>query len=380
MSRTSIPYGRQEISQEDIDAVVQVLRSDWLTTGPAVDTFEEEFKKAVGAPHAVAVSNGTAALHTAMHALKISHGDEVIVPAMTFAATANAVLYCGGTPVFADSNPNTLLIDAKSVEEKITPRTKAVVAVDYAGSPCDYDKLWDLTKSRGLALIADASHSVGGSYKGKPVGQLADLTTFSFHPVKIITSGEGGMVTTPRADLAERMGAFRNHGITTDHRQREETGAWFYEMRELGYNYRLTDIQCALGTSQLKNLNKWVKKRGELANLYRRRLSDIPGCRPLEAMTDRVHAYHLFVVQIESSKVNRDVVFKSMRELGIGVNVHYIPVYLHPYYRDQLGLKPGLCPKAEAAYEKILTLPLFPAMTENDLNFVCESLSRSLLN
>jgi hypothetical protein len=245
---TMLPYGRQTIGGDDIAAVVETLRSDWLTTGPKVGEFERAFAAYTGAAEAVAVTNGTAALHAAMAALDIGPGDEVIVPPMTFAASANCVVYQGGTPVFADVDADTLLIDPAEVERRISPRTRAIVAVDYAGQPCDYDALQAIADEHGLALVADACHALGGSDHGRPVGTLADLSTFSLHPVKHITTGEGGVITTNDPELAARMRIFRNHGITSDHRQREQQGSWFYEMTDLGYNYRLTDVQCALGT------------------------------------------------------------------------------------------------------------------------------------
>ena len=256
------------MDEADIEAVIQVLRSDWLTTGPKVEAFEQAVAQYGGATYGVAVNSGTAALHAAMYAIGIGPGDEVIVPAMTFAATANSVVYQGGTPVFADVEPQTLLLDPRQVVAKITPRTKAVVAVDYAGQPCDYTALRDIAEKHGVYLIADACHALGGAYQGKPVGSLADLTVFSFHPVKHITTGEGGMVVTAYSELAERMRMFRNHGITSDHRQRDQRGTWYYEMTDLGYNYRLTDLQCALGLSQLQKLAAWLSRRQMIAGCY----------------------------------------------------------------------------------------------------------------
>jgi len=271
-----IPYSRQSIDEEDIQAVVEVLRSDWLTTGPKVDEFERAFAGHVGAEEAVAVSNGTAALHAAMYALRIGPNDEVIVPALTFSATANCVVFQGGTPVFSDVDRGTLLINPASVEANITHRTKAIIAVDFAGQPCDYDSLRALANRHRLTLVADTCHSLGGSYKGLPVGSLAKLNTFSFHPVKHITTGEGGMITTNNPELAKRMRVFRNHGITTDHRQREALGSWFYEMIDLGYNYRITDFQCALGLSQLNKLSSWVARRQEIARRYDAAFAELP--------------------------------------------------------------------------------------------------------
>ena len=265
-----LPYGRHSVDQDDIAAVGAVLCSDWLTTGPKVAEFERTVADFVGARHAVAVSSGTAALHAAMHALGIGPGDEVIVPPLTFAASANCVLYQGGTPVFADVAGDTLLLDPKEVERRITPRTRAILAVDYAGQPCDYDALRALAGQHKIPLVADSCHALGARYKGVPAGQLADLTVFSFHPVKHITTGEGGMVVGGNAELVERARRFRNHGITNDARQRMEQGSWAYEMVELGFNYRLSDLQCALGCSQMSKLPQWLQRRRELAALYDR--------------------------------------------------------------------------------------------------------------
>jgi perosamine synthetase len=375
--RPCIPYGHQVIDETDIEAVVQVLRSDWLTTGPKVEEFEQAVAQYVGAPYAVAVSSGTAALHAAMYAIGVGPGDEVILPAMTFAATANSVLYQGGTPVFADVEPHTLLLDPREVAAKITPRTKAVVAVDYAGQPCDYEALRDIVGQHGVRLIADACHALGASCQGQPVGSLADLTVFSFHPVKHITTGEGGMVVTSHAELATRMRRFRNHGITSDHRQREQLGTWYYEMTDLGYNYRLTDLQCALGLSQLRKLDSWLTWRRSIAGLYDTNLAGYTDIQPLQTRDSVEHAYHLYVIRCGQT-VNRRVVFEKMRAAGIGVNVHYIPVHLHPYYQRHLGTGIGLCRVAEKAYEEILSLPMHAGMTELDVDRVLQALQTSL--
>ena len=295
----TLPYGRQSITDTDVEAVVRTLRSDWLTTGPAVDAFEEAFAQFVGTEHAVAVSNGTAALHCAMHAIGISEGDEVIVPTLTFAATANGAVFQGATPVFADVDAGTLLLDPDSVSERITPKTKLIAAVDYAGQPCDYDALRAVADAHGIPLLDDACHAVGGSYKGQSVGSLADVNTFSLHPVKHFTTGEGGLITTDDAEVARKMRVFRNHGITTDHRQRSEQGAWFYEMVELGYNYRLTDFQCALGQSQLERLPQFVEGRRAVAHRYDELFPQIDHVTPLAVREDVVHAYHLYVVRLD---------------------------------------------------------------------------------
>jgi perosamine synthetase len=310
-----------------------------------------------------------------MYALGISPGDEVIVPAITFAATANCVVFQGGTPVFTDVDPETLLIDIELIEARITPFTRAVVAVDYAGQPCDSHALQALVGRHGLALVADACHSLGGSYKGRTVGSLANLSAFSFHPVKHITTGEGGMITTDDPDMVLRMRRFRNHGIDTDFRERAARGSWFYEMVDLGYNYRLTDIQCALGLSQLKRLRSFVARRQEIAHQYDEAFEQIAGVTPLTAKPHVSHAYHLYVVRLDTGVIgrSRDEVFRSLRDEGIGVNVHYIPVHLHPYYHEKFGTMPGLCPVAEAVSQQIISLPIFPRMTDDDVHRVIDA-------
>jgi perosamine synthetase len=375
-----IPYSKQYIDKEDIQAVVDMLRSDWLTTGPTIEHFEQAFADFVGAKQAVAVSSGTAALHAAMFALGIGPGDEVIVPAMTFAATANCVVFQGGTPVFADVDPGTLLIDPASVESHLSTKTKAVIAVDYAGQPCDYDTLEDIAKRHNLILVADACHSLGGRYNDKPVGTLAALNAFSFHPVKHITTGEGGMITTDQQNLAVRMRTFRNHGITTSHRQREAEGSWVYEMVDLGYNYRITDFQCALGLSQLKKLDRWIERRREIARRYDEAFENIPRLKPLAVKKECFHAYHLYVVRLylDGTGLDRGMVFRKLREAGIGVNVHYIPVHLHPFYGEKYHTGLGLCPVAEAVYEQIISLPMFPSMTDSDVETVVDIINKSI--
>ncbi|WP_302736302.1 UDP-4-amino-4,6-dideoxy-N-acetyl-beta-L-altrosamine transaminase [uncultured Desulfovibrio sp.] len=368
-----IPYGRQSIDDDDIQAVTDVLRSDWLTTGPAVERFEADLCAYTGARYGVAMSSGTATLHAAMFALNIGPGDEVIVTPMTFVASANCILYQGGTPVFADVDPDTLLLDPAAVEASITPRTKAIIAVDYAGQPCDWDALSAIADRHHLALVADGCHALGARYKGRAVGTLADITVFSFHPVKHITTGEGGMAVTDDERLATRMRHFRGHGITTTAAEREKMGGWYYEMVDLGYNYRITDIQCALGSSQLKKLDGWIVKRNALAQWYDAAFASTD-IKPLIHRSGLVHGYHLYIVRVD----RRDERFKTLRDAGIGVNVHYMPVYLHPYYQG-LGYSAGLCPVAEEAYEKIMTLPLWVGMDQGDLERVVQGLTAELL-
>ncbi len=375
VAQSFLPYGRQEIGEADVKAVVEALVSGWLTTGPRVGEFEQKFAAHCGAGEGVAVNSGTAALHAAMRAIGVRTGDEVIVPALTFAASANAALYEGATPVFADVEEETLLIDPASVKRLISPRTKAIVAVDYAGQPASYDALRALIKNRNIRLVADACHSPGALYKERKSGTLGDISCFSFHPVKHMTTCEGGMCTTDDPELAAHMRRFRNHGIDSDHRSREAKGAYAYDMAELGYNYRLPDVQCALGLAQLPRLNGWVAGRQKIARFYDRAFARLPQVAPLYTHPDRENAYHLYVVRLAQS-IDRDKVFAALRDEGIGANVHYAPVYTHSYYR-QRGYGLGLCPIAERAAKQILTLPMFPAMTEGDVARVVDAITRA---
>jgi len=373
-----LPYGRQSLDDDDVAAVAEILRGDWLTTGPTVAKFEREFAKFVGTAEAVAVNSGTAALHAAVHAAGIGPGDDVLVPAMTFAASANCVVFQGGTPVFVDVDADTLLLDTASAEARVTPRTKAIVAVDYAGQPCDYAAIGALAARHKLTVICDACHAVGGRDNGRSVGTLGHLSAFSFHPVKHMTTGEGGMVTTDRPELARQMRSFRNHGITSDHRQREQAGSWFYEMVDLGFNYRITDFQCALGLRQLAKLPGFLARRRAIAARYDEAFADLPAVRPLSTRPGVEHAYHLYVIRLELERLRatRAEGFAALRAEGLGVNVHYIPVHLHPFYRRRFDTAPGLCPVAEAAYERIISLPIFPAMTDRDVADVIDAVTK----
>jgi UDP-4-amino-4,6-dideoxy-N-acetyl-beta-L-altrosamine transaminase len=376
---TMLPYGRQLIEEDDVAAIVEALRGDWITTGPLVAEFERRLASRVGARHGVAVSSGTAALHAAVFAAGIGPGDEVIVPPLTFVASANPILYLGATPVFADVRPDTLNLDPARVEEKITPRTRAIIAVDFAGHPSDLDSLLEIARARGLVLIEDAAHALGAEYRGRPVGALADLTTWSFHPVKQIATGEGGMVTTNDPGLAERCARFRNHGISSEAMDRFRSGEWYYEMVDLGFNYRLTDLQCALGLSQLAKLDRFLARREAIAARYRRAFADLPG-GSLQAVEPHVrHAWHIFPLLLDLERLagDRRAIFGALRAEGIGVSVHYLPVYRHPYYQ-RLGYDKGLCPLAEAAYERLLTVPLFPAMEDRDVEAVITAVKKVL--
>ena len=374
---TLLPYGKQWLDDDDIRAVVGVLKSDWITTGPKIREFEEKFAEYVGAKFALALNSGTAALHAAVFALGIGPGDEVITTPLTFAASSNCIIYQGGKPVFADVQPDTLNIDPSEIEKKITSRTKAIIAVDYTGLPCDLDEIRRVAAKNDLSLIEDAAHAIGGEYKDRKIGAISDLTVFSFHPVKHITTGEGGVITTNDPELTQRMRIFRNHGITTGARERQEKGAWFYEMMELGYNYRITDFQCALGISQLSKIESFLARRREIASIYNEAFADLSQITTPVLPQDRVSAWHLYVIRLnlDQLEADRTKIFAALRAENIGVNVHYIPVYWHPYYH-RLGYEKGICPNAEGAYKTLISLPIFPEMSGRDGEDVIEALRK----
>lgn len=379
--RTKLGYGHQYIDEADIQAVVDTLKSDYLTCGPKVEELEQRLCSVTGAAHCTAVSNGTAALHVACLAAGIGPGDEVITTPITFAASANAILYCGGRPVFADIDPETYQIDPKSVEEHITERTKAVVAVDFTGAPCDYGALRSICEKRRLLLIEDAAHSIGTSYQGTPVGRVADLTTFSFHPVKTITAGEGGAVMSRDPELARRVLMFGRHGITRDPGLLQERGNsnWYYEQQMLGYNYRMTDIQCALALSQLDKLDRFAVRRRELVRRYDEMLRELPEVQLQKEYEGADTVRHLYILRLDFDRLScgRREFYDAMQAENIGVNVHYIPVYWFPYYQS-LGYQKGLCPNAEAYYGSSMTLPLFYGMTDLDQEDVIRAVKKVL--
>jgi perosamine synthetase len=379
--KTFLPYGRQSIDESDIQAVVDVLRSDWLTTGPKVAEFEEAFASWVAAKYAVSFSSGTAALHGAAFAAGLKPGDEAITSPMTFAATANCVLYQGATPVFADVSPDTLNLDPEDCARKITPRTKAILPVDYAGHPAELDVFAALAEKHGLVVIEDACHALGAQYRGRRVGSISHMSVFSFHPVKHLTTGEGGMVTTDDSLLAETLRRFRNHGISSDARQRQQDGEWFYEMVLLGFNYRLTDIACALGIQQLEKLESNLARRRDIATRYNLALAEIPGVIAPKVREDVNPAWHLYPIclRLENLGDGRAQVFRALRAENIGVNVHYVPVYRHPYYRDRFGYKPEAYPVAEDAYERFLSLPMFHGMSDQDVDDVIRAVSKVMV-
>ncbi len=382
-----IPYGRQSIDDDDIAAVVEALRSDFITQGPAIEEFERTVAEYCGVKHAVAVSNGTAALHVAVLAAGLRAGERLWTSPITFVASANCARYVGADVDFVDIDPDTLNLDPVALAEKLERAAaegtlpKVVIPVHFGGQSCDMDRISELAERYGFTVIEDASHAIGGSWNGDKVGSCARswMTTFSFHPVKIVTTAEGGMVTTNDEDIAERLKLFRTHGVTRDTSlmRNPSEGGWYYEQVELGYNYRLTDIQAALGTSQMRRIDGFVERRNELAARYAELLSGLP--LDVQQVLPAAHsAYHLFVVRLrDESAASRREFFDRLREAGIGANVHYIPVHLQPYYRD-LGFGPGDFPVAEAYYRRAVTLPLYPAMTDADQDAVVAAVRGAL--
>ena len=377
---TYLAYGKQKIDEDDINSVVKVLKGDYLTTGPIVSEFENSVAKYVGTKYAVAVSNGTAALHMACYAAGISEGDEVLVPAITFAASSNCVLYCGGKPVFIDIDPKSYNIDINKIKEKITNKTKAIIPVDFAGQSVDMDSILKIAEEYNLIVIEDAAHALGSEYKNEKVGSKAHMTEFSFHPVKPITTGEGGVVVTNSKELYEKMILFRSHGITRNSELMiENQGPWYYEQIDLGYNYRLTDIQSALGLSQIKKLDDFILKRREIVNKYNEAFKDLKEIvTPFENEYSK-SGYHIYVLllNLDKLKCGRKEIFEALQAENIGVNVHYLPVYLHPYYK-KLGYKKGECPVAEDIYNRMITIPLFPSMNDKDIKDVIAAVKKVL--
>jgi perosamine synthetase len=369
-----LPYGHQWIDNEDIASVVEVLKGDWITQGPKVDEFEKRVAEYCHAKYAVAVSSGTAALHAACAVAGISPGNEAITAPITFAATANAIVYGSGKPVFADIREDTLNIDAGEIRKRLSPETKAILPVDFAGHPADLDEIRKIASEKGLIIIEDASHALGAEYKGRKTGSLADMTIFSFHPVKHITTGEGGMILTNSKEFYEKLKTFRHHGIVP----KPDKGPWYYEIPQPGHNFRITDFQCALGLSQLKKLALFIQRRRKIAARYNEAFAKMEEIiTPFEE--DFVKAvYHIYVIQLrtEMLKVGRREIFEALRAENIGVNVHYLPIHLHPFYQDKFGYKRGDYPKAERYYERAITLPIFPKMSDEDVKDVIEAVRK----
>ena len=388
-----LPYGQQWLNDEDIEAVIHILQSPMITQGNTIDAFEQAVAEYVGAKYAVAFCNGTAALHGACYAAGVGMGDEVIVPPVTFVATANAVLYVGGRPAFVDIDERTYNINPQLIEQAITPNTKAIIAVDFTGQPADMKAIQEIAARHDLTVIQDAAHSLGAYYdqsygwqndieqKGnRKVGATADMTMFSFHPVKHITTAEGGMIVTDCKQLADKLRMFRSHGITSDRAlMRQDDGAWYYEMQELGYNYRMTDIQASLGVSQMRRLQSFVDRRREYVSIYNEALKGMDGIILPFQLPGAHSSWHLYVIRLQLDKftANRKQIFDAMRAENIGVHVHYIPVHLQSYYQ-RLGYEKGLCPIAEKLYEEVLTLPLFPKMTVEDVDSVITGVQKVL--
>lgn len=375
-----IYYGRQWIDEDDIQAVCDVLRSDYITCGPKVDEMERTLEAYTGAKYAVAVSNGTAALHCACMAAGIKEGDEVITTPLTFAASANCALYCGARPVFADINPDTYNIDPQSIRAHITEKTKAIVAVDYTGQAVQNEEIRKICDEYNLIFIEDAAHAIGTKYKSQPVGSLADLTCFSFHPVKTITGGEGGAVTTNNEQLYKKLMLVRTHGITHDESLMEDApheGPWCYEQIMLGYNYRITDFQAALIVSQMKKLNAFANRRKEIVNMYNQAFNKIPEIIVQQEIPESDTCRHLYIIQLDLAKLSctRREFFDAMSEENVQCQIHYVPVYWFPYYRH-LGYEKGLCPNAEEVYKGIMSIPLYPKMTNQDVNDVIHAVKK----
>ncbi len=377
---SKIYYGRQWIDEDDIDAVVKVLRSDLITCGPKVDEMEHSLCEFTGARYAVAVNSGTSALHCACIAAGIGPGDEVITTPITFAASANCAVYCGAKPVFADIDPETYNIDPESIKTKITDNTKAVIAVDFTGQAVQIDEIRKICQEHGLIFIEDAAHSIGTRYKGKYVGSLADMTCFSFHPVKTITGGEGGAVLTNDEKLYEKLKLAHTHGITHDKDLMEEyphEGPWYYEQISLGYNYRLTDFQAALITSQLGKIRKFAERRKEIVRRYDREFSDLPGIIIQKEIPESDTCRHLYIIRLDFEKLSctRRQFFDAMSAENVQCQIHYVPVYWFPYYR-KLGYEKGICPNAEEIYKGIMSIPLYPKMTDQDVEDVIRAVKK----
>jgi len=373
-----IPYGRQSIDDDDIAEVVKVLKSDWITTGPKIPEFEQALCNYIGCRHAVAVNSGTSALDIAVQSLDIQKGSEVITTPFTFVATSNSILYNNMTPVFADICKDTRNINPDEIRKKITSKTSAIVYVDYAGYPCDTNEIKEIAEEYDLYLIEDACHALGAYYNGKKIGNFADLTIFSFHPVKHITTGEGGAVVMNDKDLYERLSMLRSHGIDKDAQDRYGPNAsWAYDMKYLGRNYRITDFQAALGISQLKKLDGFIEKRNELASKYNELLGDVDLIRLPVVTGDVKHVWHLYTILLDDS-IDRDKFFMYMRSANIGVNVHYIPVYRHSYYVENFNFDKNDFPVTEDVFKRIITLPLSPRMSEEETEYVVDSALKAI--
>jgi len=369
----NIPYGHQWIDRGDIKEVVKVLKSDWITQGPKVGEFEKAVAKYCKAKYAVAFSSGTSALYAAYKSAGLKQGDEVITTPLTFAATSNMIFFCGAKPVFVDINSDTLNVNPKLIEKRITSKTRAIAPVDFAGQPCDYDNIFKIAKKHKLLVIEDASHALGAEYKGKKVGSFSDMTILSFHPVKHITTGEGGMVLTNNKIFYEKLKIFRNHGMV----KRPEKGKWYYEIETPSFNFRITDFQCALGISQLKKINSFIKRRREIALIYNNAFKNI---KEIIIPTEKNYvksSWHLYPIQVPA--IHRRKIFDALHGSGIGAQVHYMPLHLHPFYMREFGYKQGDFPISEKYYERAITLPLFPSITKKEISFIIKKTKEKVI-
>ena len=371
-----IPFHVPQVDDEEISSVVETLKSGWLTTGVKVKRFEEEFARYLGSAHAIAVNSCTAALHLALEALGIEEGDEVIVPTMTFTATAEVVLYFQAKPVLVDCRPDTFNIDRDGVERAITAKTKAIIPVHFGGQPCDMASIVEIARRNKLFVVEDAAHALPAKYRGQTIGTIGDITCFSFYATKTITTGEGGMATTENPEWAARMRMMSLHGISHDAWKRyTKEGSWYYEVLSPGFKYNLTDIGAAIGIEQLKKCDKFGAARTRIASAYNERFSDLPGIQIPFCDPDIQHAWHLYVIQLEPQRltINRDQFIEALKDRGIGTSVHFIPLHLHPYYRDKFGYAANDFPNASEIYQRIISLPIYPKMTDANIEQVSEA-------
>jgi UDP-4-amino-4,6-dideoxy-N-acetyl-beta-L-altrosamine transaminase len=369
----NIPYGKQFIDEKDIEAVVSVLKGDWLTTGPKVDEFENAIAKYIGCQHATVVNSGTSALDIAVQTLKIKKGLEIVTTPFSFAATSNSIVYNNLVPIFADIKKNTRNIDPEDIKRKITNKTAAIIYVDYAGHPCDIDMIKEIAYENDLYLIEDASHAIGSEYKSRKIGNHADMTIFSFHPVKNMTTGEGGAVVTDNNEFDKSLKILRNQGIDTDLHERQSKKDYMYDIKELGRNYRITDFQCALGISQLKKLNSFITKRNELANLYKKLLENVDFVETPSNWGNVKNSWHIYTILLKK-QIDRDDFFRYMKNNNIGVNVHYIPIYRFSYYKNHYNFDPLNYPVTESVFNKIITLPLYPCLKTEQVEYICDKI------
>jgi dTDP-4-amino-4,6-dideoxygalactose transaminase len=371
-----VPFHRPSIGEAEIAEVVDTLRSGWLTTGPKVARFERAFAEAVNARHAIAVNSATAALHLALEAVGVTAGDEVVIPTYTFAATGEVITYLGARPVLADCRPDTLNLDAATIESQLSSRTKAIVPVHIAGQTCDMEPILDLARARGLFVIEDAAHALPASYKGRPVGTIGDITAFSFYATKTITTGEGGMATTARDDLAARMKSMSLHGLSGDAWNRYSArGQWYYEIVEFGFKYNMTDVAASLGLRQLERMETFHRRREEIARTYSEHFGDLDACFIPRDAGLGTHAWHLYILELNLPALGsgRDDVLARLRQKGVGTSVHFMPLHLHPVYQRLYGYRPGQFPTSEAAFERACSLPIYAGMTDDDVAHVVDA-------